>query len=183
MSYESEVLYQLLNITPRFTSDAPDNRRGIYVLIDHIGRLSYIGCTRSSEETLRKRIHLRHRTGSENSSHYFSTMYNTGRMWRDRVLQRGNPDADLAKSLRNAFIADHCRAVWVELADMDDIFGIERYAIANAPKSAIAWNGRSAARYNEPEALVDETIRRLKLEHKEIAALDRQKQLFMARKL
>lgn len=101
-------------------------------------------------------------------------------MWRDRIEQRGNPDANLAKSVRNAFIADHCRAVWVELSDSDDIMGIEHYVIAHAPAAATAWNGRSAAPYDEPEALVDDTIHRLILKPSERAALDRQKLLFVA---
>ena len=178
-----EILDRLLSALPGRTCEAPDNSRGLYGLIDHTGRLSYIGCTRSSDETLRKRIHLRHRTGSEGSSHYFSNMYNIGRMWRDRIEQRGNPDATLAKSVRNAFIADHCRAVWVELADSDDIMGIERLVIANAPAAAKAWNGRSAAPYDEPEALVNDTIERLALRPSDLAALDRQKLLFIAREL
>lgn len=178
MSYAAKILYQLLNAPIGRTCEAPDNSRGLYGLIDHEGKLSYIGCTRSPAETLRKRIHLRHRTGSEASSHYFSRMYNTGRMWRDRIEQRGNPDADLAKSVRNAFIAEHCRAVWVELVDSDDIFEIERYAINNAPAAATAWNRRSTAIYLEPEELVDQTILRLQLTPCDVDALARQKNKF-----
>lgn len=106
-----DVLEQILDATPQATSLAPNDRRGIYGLVDHLGALRYIGSTSSASETFYKRIHQRHRTGSETTSHYFSRMYNTGRMWRLRKDSATKPDGDIAKKLRNAFIAEHCRAV------------------------------------------------------------------------
>jgi DNA polymerase III subunit epsilon len=102
-------------------------------------------------------------------------------MWRDCIKQRGDPDAVLAKAVRNNFIAEHCRAVWLEIEDNNDILAIERYAIANAPKETTAWNGLTALRYSEPKSLVDETIRRLKLQPLQIASLDRQRDIFCLR--
>lgn len=61
-----------------------------YGLVDHEGKLRYIGSTSSWNETLYKRIHQCHRTGSETSSHYFSRMYNTridnGQRFIERIL-------------------------------------------------------------------------------------------------
>lgn len=106
MRYRPEdLLATLLEAIPRQTVQMPQDARGLYGLIDHLGDLRYIGSTSSAEETLHKRIHLRHRTGSENSSHYFSCMYNTGRMWRDRDDPATKADGDIAKALRNTFIA------------------------------------------------------------------------------
>lgn len=99
------ILQQLLDTTPQATSMAPKDCRGIYGLVDHLGDLRYIGSTSSAAETFYKRIHQRHRTGSETTSHYFSRMYNTGRMWRLRNDPATKADGDIAKKLRNAFIA------------------------------------------------------------------------------
>jgi DNA polymerase-3 subunit epsilon len=77
-----DVLSRLLSATPDRTALAPKDSRGIYGLVDHHGALSYVGSTVSTSQTFYERIHRRHRTGSEDSSHYFSRMYNTGRMWR-----------------------------------------------------------------------------------------------------
>ncbi|WP_181870416.1 hypothetical protein [Paracoccus lutimaris] len=79
-----DLLSALLEATPRPTAQAPRDARGLYGLVDHHGDLRYIGSTSSTDQTFYERIHQRHRTGSEGMSHYFSQMYNTGRMWRDR---------------------------------------------------------------------------------------------------
>src|SRR5680860_279629 len=79
-----DILEQILEARPQATAMAPKDCRGVYGLVDHHGDLRYIGSTKSAAETFYKRIHQRHRTGSETSSHYFSRMYNTGRMWRLR---------------------------------------------------------------------------------------------------
>ena len=132
------ILEHLLAASPAVTSAAPRDCRGIYALIDHLGDLRYIGSTKAVNETFYKRIHGRHRTGSEDSSHYFSRMYNTGRMWRLRNDEATRADGDIAKALRNAFIADHCRAVWFPLPDNAEIARIEQEVIALAPAPAIA---------------------------------------------
>jgi len=173
-----ELLHELLEKTGRHLQDAPKDRRGIYGLVDHDGRLSYIGSTSSPKETLYKRIHNRHRTGSEDKSHYFARMYNTGRMWRDRVAQLTHPDAAVAKRLRNEFILDHCRAVWCTIDDHEDIAGIEKAILEIAPNHVKAWNNRASLPFDEPEALVDQTIRRLQFSKNEIEALERQRRLF-----
>jgi len=172
------ILEALLSSRPRKTADAPDNSRGIYGLIDHNGDLRYIGSTKSAEETLRKRIHQRHRTGSENSSHYFARMYNTGRMWRDRDDKSAVLDAKISKELRNEFISDHCRAVWIALPDQIDISRIEREILAIAPSEATAWNWRGADIYSEPVDLVDLTLDRLKWPTFKLDALERQHRRF-----
>lgn len=157
---------------------APKDCRGIYGLVDHLGDLRYIGSTSAADETFYKRIHQRHRTGSETSSHYFSRMYNTGRMWRLRNDPATKADGDIAKKLRNAFIAEYCGAVWVPLADDLDIGGLEARVIELAPQDAIAWNRRGMAAYDEPTDLVDLVIERLRFGAAERAALDRQKMQF-----
>ncbi|OOY26518.1 hypothetical protein BMI90_17575 [Thioclava sp. L04-15] len=180
MEYTPEyLLAALMNAEPRPTSQAPSDARGLYGLVDHFGTLRYIGSTSSAAETLYKRIHQRHRTGSEDASHYFSRMYNTGRMWRDRKAPE-TADANLAKAVRNAFIADHCKAVWVTLPDSAPIAALEREVLEIAPKEAIAWNQRGMTTYEEPAALVDMTIRRLGLDARSCAALERQRELFEA---
>jgi DNA polymerase-3 subunit epsilon len=110
-----EILNRLLSHQPVKTADLPRDQRGIYGLIDHTGHLRYIGYTTKEAENFRKRIHQRHRTGSETHSQYFSKIYNCGRMYRNRLTQQAHPDAKIAKDLRSAFIAEHCRAVYVPL--------------------------------------------------------------------
>jgi inhibitor of KinA sporulation pathway (predicted exonuclease) len=153
---------------------APRDCRGIYGLVDHFGKLRYIGSTSSAAETFYKRIHQRHRTGSETTSHYFSRMYNTGRMWRERSDPATKVDGDIAKKLRNAFIADYCRAVWVPLPDDLDISGLEAQVVDLAPLDVIAWNRRGMEAYDEPRDLVDLVIDRLKFGAAERASIDRQ---------
>lgn len=120
------ILASLMSAKPALTSEAPQDSRGIYGLIDHEGCLRYIGSTSSSQQTLFERIHRCHRSGSEDKSHYFARMYNTGRMYRDRNNPAREADGKIAKRLRNAFIAEHCRAVWVCLPDNFAIGAIEQ---------------------------------------------------------
>ncbi len=174
----TEILRLLQRAKPRPTSEVPRNCRGIYGLFDHTGEFRYIGSTSSSAETFYKRIHQRHRTGSESSSHYFSRMYNTGRMWRLRNDPTTKADGDIAKRLRNAFIAQHCSAVWVALPDHAPISDLEAQVIAEAPPEMIAWNRRGMAAYEEPTTLVDALIESLRLSPYERAALGRQRDRF-----
>jgi DNA polymerase-3 subunit epsilon len=173
------ILSALLASKPTRTVHAPKMSRGIYGLIDHFGDLRYIGSTSSLEQTIYERIHQRHRTGSEGMSHYFSNMYNVGRMWRDRKDPSTAADGSLAKALRNAFVAHHCAAVWVELADDEDIAGIEQQILRLAPPSAIAWNGRKSFPYEEPVALVNATIEKLGWGYRERDAVERQGRRFL----
>jgi DNA polymerase-3 subunit epsilon len=154
-----EILSELLAMQPQLTSKTPDDCRGIYGLVDHQGALRYIGSTSAESESFRKRIHHRHRTGSETHSHYFSRMYNTGRMFRLRNDAKTEADGRVAKKLRSAFIAEHCSAVWVALPDAVDIAGLEAQVIA----------------------LVDALIERLALSPVKRAALARQKAQFEGR--
>ncbi|MCE8535181.1 hypothetical protein KBY24_17480 [Ruegeria pomeroyi] len=174
----SEILDILLTMPTRPTSETPQDCRGIYGLVDHYGALRYIGATKSEGESLNKRIHHRHRTGSEDHSHYFSRMYNTGRMFRLRNDETTAADGRIAKVLRNAFIAEYCGAVWVSLPDMVDIAELEAQVIALAPPEVVAWNRKGMGIYSEPVALVDKVIERLKLGPLEISALERQKERF-----
>ncbi len=169
------VLRQLLDATPQPTASAPKDCRGIYGLIDHLGDFRYIGSTSAANETFYKRIHQRHRTGSENSSHYFSRMYNTGRMWRLRNDPATKSDGDIAKALRNAFISAYCKAVWVALPDDIDIGSFEQAVLLLAPPEAVAWNRRGMRAYDEPVELVDQIIDQLKLNVDQREALDRQR--------
>src|SRR6056297_288860 len=173
-----DILGEILEAKPMATAMAPKDCRGIYGLVDHFGNLRYIGSTRSADETFYKRIHQRHRTGSETTSHYFSRMYNTGRMWRLRNDPATKADGDIAKKLRNAFIAEHCRAVWVPISDDLNIADLEAQVIELAPKEAIAWNRRGMDAYEEPTDLVDLVIDQLRFNSAERAALDRQKARF-----
>ena len=175
MTTAKDILSRLLGSTPERTALAPKDCRGVYGLVDHFGDLRYIGSTVSTSQTFYERIHQRHRTGSEDSSHYFSRMYNTGRMWRTQNDPMTRSDGAIAKALRNAFIAEHCRAIWVPLPDSADIAGLERAVIELAPAEAIAWNRRSSDVYAEPAELVDELISRLGYGASEMAALERQK--------
>jgi len=177
MRYAPEdLLSALLEAEPRPTVEAPRNARGLYALVDHLGDLRYIGSTSSTDQTFYERIHQRHRTGSEGISHYFSQMYNTGRMWRDRKDAASKVDGDIAKKLRNAFVIDHCRGVWFPLPDTADIARLEAEVLALAPDHAIAWNGRKMQAYDEPADLVDATLRRLRWGRQELAAIERQRQ-------
>ncbi len=179
MPYSAHALLNaLLECAPRATAEAPRDSRGLYGLIDHLGRLRYIGSTSSPTQSLYERIHQRHRTGSEGMSHYLSDIYNTGRMWRDRKDESTTADGKVAKALRNAFIADHCRAVWLVLPDHLNIGALELEVLALAPAEAIAWNRRAVASYEEPVELVDQTIASLGWGAREIMALERQRQRY-----
>jgi DNA polymerase III epsilon subunit-like protein len=180
MPTPEKILSRLLEAMPEQTALAPKDSRGVYGLVDHHGSLRYIGSTVSTSQTFYERIHRRHRTGSENSSHYFSRMYNTGRMWRMRNDPATRADGDIAKALRNAFIAEYCRAIWVPLPDDADIAGLERAVIELAPSEAVAWNRRATVVYQEPVELVDRTITSLGYGRSELAALERQKQRYDA---
>lgn len=176
-----EILNSLVSQTPVRTADLPDDQRGIYGLIDHTGQLRYIGCTTRETENFRKRIHQRHRTGSETHSHYLSKIYNTGRMYRDRLTQQGDPDAKIAKDLRSAFIAEYCRAVFVPLTFSErDIVELEAATIAAAPAECILWNRSTRLVYPEPTDLVDQLISKLGLTVANLDALARQRQRFEA---
>ncbi|MBY5870315.1 GIY-YIG nuclease family protein [Rhizobium leguminosarum] len=176
------ILHSLVTQTPQRTADLPRDERGIYGLIDHAGQLRYIGCTTKIAENFRKRIHQRHRTGSETHSHYFSKIYNTGRMWRDRLTQQGNPDAKIAKDFRSAFIAEYCRAVCVPLTLSErEIVGLETTVIALAPPETTRWNRATSEFYQEPSDLVDLLVRKLALSREMIAAIERQRMIFEAR--
>lgn len=177
-----EALDFLLAASPSRTSDAPRDSRGLYGLIDHLGDLRYIGSTSSTSQTFYERIHQRHRTGSEGMSHYFSQMYNTGRMWRNREDALTKADGDIAKALRNEFVVDHCRAVWLSLPDTANIGRLEAEVLALAPDHAIAWNRRRMQPYDEPVDLVDATLQRLGWDDQRLAAIDRQRLRFAASK-
>ena len=173
-----DLLSALIETATRPTAMAPRDARGLYGLVDHHGDLRYIGSTSSTDQTFYERIHQRHRTGSEGMSHYFSQMYNTGRMWRERKDATTKIDGDLAKKLRNEFVVDHCRAVWLALPDTADIARLEAEVLAIAPDHAIAWNRRKMQTYDEPADLVDATLRRLGWGAQELAAIERQRQRF-----
>jgi DNA polymerase III epsilon subunit-like protein len=175
-----DLLSALLEAAPRPTVQAPRDARGLYGLVDHHGDLRYIGSTSSREQTLYERIHQRHRTGSENTSHYFSAMYNTGRMWRDRTDALTKADGDIAKALRNEFAIDHCRAVWLSLPDTVDIARLEAEVLSLAPDHAIAWNRRRMQAYDEPVDLVEATLRRLGWGAREKEAIERQRLRFLS---
>ncbi|WP_089173380.1 exonuclease domain-containing protein [Bosea sp. AS-1] len=180
MEYSARnALDALLQQTARRTADAPQNERGLYGLIDHLGHLRYIGSTSSTSQSLYKRIHQRHRTGSEDMSHYFSYMYNVGRMWRDRKDLSTVADGGYAKALRNAFVADHCAAIWLPIPGHVDISALEREVIAIAPAEAIAWNRKAAAAFEEPQHLVDLTIARLGWGPAHIEAIERQRRRYL----
>lgn len=174
-----DILEQILEARPQATAMAPKDCRGVYGLVDHHGDLRYVGSTKSAAETFYKRIHQRHRTGSETSSHYFSRMYNTGRMWRLRNDPATKVDGDIAKKLRNAFIAEYCQAVWVPISDDLDISSLEAEVISLAPKEVVAWNGRGMEAYEEPVDLVNAVIDRIKFGSDELAAIERQRTLFL----
>ncbi len=177
----SAVLDALLAMPPCRTAETPRHSRGVYGLCDHSGALRYIGSTSSTTQSLHERIHQRHRTGSEDLSHYFAHMYNTGRMWRERRDVLSANDAIHAKTLRNAFVAEHCGAVWVEVPDHINIAAIERSVLGLAPAHATAWNKKAMAPYDEPSELVDLTLARLGWDSNRLAAVHRQRQRYAER--
>lgn len=175
----AEILDMLMRAKARPTAEAPRDARGIYGLYDHTGAFRYIGSTSSSAETFYKRIHQRHRTGSETHSHYFAHMYNTGRMWVDRTDPDMVQEMKIVRRLRQAFIQRHCGCTWVALPDHADIPGLEAQVITIAPPDMVAWNRRGMAVYDEPVDLVDALIADLHLSPVERAALGRQRDRFL----
>tara|TARA_R110000868_G_scaffold123868_3_gene327732 strand:- start:2386 stop:2937 length:552 start_codon:yes stop_codon:yes gene_type:complete len=162
MIMANEILHYLTTTPSRPTNEASKTDRGIYGLFDHEGHLSYIGSTKNPAENFYKRIHSRHRTGSEDYSHYFSKVYNTGRMWRDRHSTAHDQDAKIAKGFRNSFIAEYCSAVWFPLhATPAEIVAMEMEVIQIAPARAKYWNANTRIKYPEPIELVDSLIEKL----------------------
>ncbi len=175
MLHPDDILHLLTAAPLMRTADLPGDAVGLYVLADHEGRRSYVGMTQAADESFRKRIHLRHRTGSETHSHMFSRMYNIGRMWRNRIEQRGDPDGDLAKRLRNAFVAEHCRAACLPLDPaVHDIRAIEAAVLRIAPPDLTAWNGRGGTPIIEPSSLVEATMDALGYGPEQREAVERQ---------
>ncbi|KHA53114.1 3'-5' exonuclease [Sulfitobacter geojensis] len=178
-----EILQELILAKPRQTCEAPKDARGIYGLFDHLGEFRYIGSTSSISQTFYERIHRRHRAGSETHSHYFARMYNTGRMWVDRNDPDTASEMKIVRRMRQAFIAQHCRAVWVPLPDHAPIADLEAQVIAMAPAEMTAWNNRGMDAYDEPEGLVDALIERLSLSPYEREALYRQRDRFYGKNI
>lgn len=175
------IINILLTMRPVRTADLPKDQIGIYGLIDHAAAVRYIGSTSAENENFHKRIHQRHRNGSETHSHYFSKKYNCGRMWRDRLTQQNHPDAKISKKLRSAFIAYYCRAVFVPLkASKRDIESLEAATIRIAPREAVLWNGSTELAYPEPAELVEEMMQRLGFGAAEREAVERQNRLYLA---
>lgn len=169
------ILHRLMTMTPVRTADLPRNERGIYGLVDHSGQLRYIGSTSVADENFRKRIHHRHRTGSETHSHYLSKVYNCGRMWRDRLTQQGDPDAKIAKDLRSGFIAEYCRAVYVPIVGTKaEIEALEAAVVRIAPPDCVRWNRSTKLTYPEPVDLVDEWMDRIRFSMAQREAVERQ---------
>jgi len=92
-------------------------------------------------------------------------------MWRDRRDPATLEDGKIAKALRNAFIEDYCRAVWIEIPDHMNIPNIEQGGLAIAPSHAVAWNRLSVQCCAEAIDLVDQTLARLGWCEFQIAAL------------
>ena len=107
-------------------------------------------------------------------------MYNTGRMWRLRNDPATKTDGDIAKAMRNAFIARHCSCTWVTLPDDADISGLEAKVIALVPSEMMAWNRRGMHVYDGPAELVDALLKELRLSPVERAAIARQQVRQMA---
>ena len=103
-------------------------------------------------------------------------------MWRDRLTQRDDPDAKAAKDLRSAFIARHCRAVWVPVDDAtQSIPALEAAIIRLAPPEARRWNANTGLICDEPVELVDATIEALGMTADRRAKVERQRTRFEAR--
>lgn len=155
----ADILHSLTTQDAVRTADLPQDQRGIYGLIDHEGELRYIGSTSRAAENFHKRIHQRHRTGSETHSHYFSKVYCSGRMWRDPRDRANEADAKMAKSVRNEFIAAYCAAVYVPIPGNEAcIQSLEAAVIRISPPRFRSWNGRTNLVYDEPTDLLDKLL-------------------------
>ncbi|MBZ9755258.1 GIY-YIG nuclease family protein [Mesorhizobium sp. ESP6-5] len=155
----ADILHSLATQDAVRTPDLPQRQRGIYGLINHEGELRYIGSTSRAAENFHKRIHQRHRTGSETHSHYFSKVYCCGRMWRDPFDRSNVADAKVAKAVRNEFIAAYCGAVYVPIPGNEaTIQLLEAEVIRIAPTRFKAWNGRTDLVYQEPVNLLDKLL-------------------------
>lgn len=174
------LLADLLDMAPRPIAEAPDQMPGLFGLVDHLGCIGYLGSSGATGESLHSLICHGHRSGAASHRHAFSRMYNTGRMWRQPGAAEQRADGMMARAVRNGFIADHCRAVWLPLSRDADIARIEAAVRALAPAAALTWNDRTRPPHAEPEDRVDFTIRRLGLRPGDIAALERQRQRFLA---
>lgn len=174
-----DALDSLLSQPLRRLDDMPD-AIGLYGLGDHEGRLHYFGMTDS--ESFSDRIWHRHIAGSEDRSHKLACNYSVGRLWHDRKNPKSNErDGAVSRRVRQAFIRKHCGFVCLPLTmNQADLRRLERDVINLAWPHIADWNKtrKRVAIFDEPRDLVDIIIRDLRLSSQEIAALDRQAEIF-----
>jgi hypothetical protein len=178
----ASVLKALAFREPVALVDLPEER-GVYALFDHAGRIRYIGKTESESAGFRDRIYKRHVTGSEGHSHKLSQAYNTGRTWRSRgTCPLEDPrDAEIAKTLRNAFCRRYCKATYYTVlggvAD-GELTALEESIQSIAPLLMMSWGGKYFAAEDEPKTLLDALIDELGYSAAQCMALQRQAELF-----
>lgn len=174
-----DALDQLLSQPLRRLGDMP-TAIGLYGLGDHEGKLHYFGMTDS--DSFRDRIWSRHITGSEDCSHKLACNYSVGRLWHDRKHPAANArDGKISRRVRQFLIRKHCSFVCLPLnMTKAELKRLEEGVIDLAWPHIADWNKtrRRVATFEEPRALVDDTIRELGLSVSQIAALERQNEIY-----
>ncbi len=152
---------------------------GLFLLRDHEGNCRFVGFA-NHEEGFRGRIYERHATGDE--GHRYSGYYNVGRMWRIPKIKTDNPDAKLAKKLRNAFCREYLTVKVLPLAlDEQTLQEIAR-EISRQHPGKTDWNRQTPSRIaeREPEPLVNELLDKLNWSENDREAVNRQAKLYQA---
>ncbi len=175
----SDALDDLLSQNLRRLDDLPD-AIGLYGLGDHEGTLHYFGMTDSLN--FRDRIWRRHIAGSEDRSHKLACNYSVGRLWHDRKHPNANEsDGAVSRRARQAFIRKHCGFVCLQLRmSTGELRQLEKGVINLAWPHIADWNKtrKRVATFDEPKEMVDDIIREMRLSAAEVAALERQDDLF-----
>lgn len=135
---QAEEICRFMRSSTGLALDQLPDKQGLYGLLDHTGRLRYIGMTTMP---LRRRIAQYHVAGDGNS-HKYSCAYNAGLLWHDRKHPLTNEkDGRIAKRARREFVRATCRAVTLPLPGLtaEDLQKLERKVI-NQLASHLDWN-------------------------------------------
>lgn len=148
----------------------PD-KQGLYGLLDHTGRLRYVGMTTMP---LKRRIAQYHVAGDGNS-HKYSCAYNAGLLWHDRKHPLSDEkDGQVAKRARREFVRATCRAVTLPLPDLkaEELKTLEREVIDQLA-GHLDWNDSKIIPVIDVDCLVKEMTSSWSDEDKK--AMERQK--------
>jgi hypothetical protein len=128
MEMQAEDICRFMRASAGLALDLLPEEQGLYGLLDHTGKLRYVGMTTMP---LKRRIAQYHVAGDGNS-HKYSCAYNAGLLWHDRKHPlTDEKDGRLAKKARREFVRATCRAVTLPLPNLaaEELQALERKVI------------------------------------------------------